>query len=171
MHDAPTIRNVRIQDLDRCFAIERAGYGGEEAATIEKIKTRIETYPEGFLVLEHNEEVLGFINCGACYTVELSDEDFKELIGHTPEGPNIVIMSVVVHPSHQHLGYAQQLMHAFIKQMQAMNKQDIYLICQEELIGFYEQFGYKRLGVSDSTHGGLQWHEMVIKLPHTNVSS
>ena len=43
-------------------------------------------------------EVAGFVNSGAAFDVQMSDEAFKELIGHDPAGPNVVIMSVVVHP-------------------------------------------------------------------------
>ena len=62
------IRQVTIEDLDRCYAIERAAYEGEEAATRKKIARRIRDYPEGFIVLEHEGLLAGFIN----WTLELS---------------------------------------------------------------------------------------------------
>ncbi len=68
----------------------------------EKIRKRICVYAEGFVVLEAGGEVVGFINSGATDTVELSNEHFKESIGHDPEGRYFVIMSVVVHPASQH---------------------------------------------------------------------
>lgn len=163
-HHTHLIRSAQLADLDACYAIERAGYGGDEAATREKIQLRIEQYPEGFLVLEVDQQVIGFINCGACHEIALSDEAFKELIGHDPKGPNIVIMSVVVHPAHQHQGHASLLMKHFIKAMRHMEKESLYLICQSDLIGFYAQFGFIDLGVSNSTHGGLQWNEMSLSL-------
>lgn len=163
-------RQARIDDLDRCYTIEQEGYAGDEAATREKIEHRILTYPEGFLVAENETEVIGFINCGACHEVELSDEDFKELIGHDAAGKHIVVMSVVVHPDYQRQGYASHLMRHFIKQMQRLNKEDIYLICQGELIGFYEQFGFEYLNVSASEHGGLDWHEMRLALPSVSAN-
>lgn len=158
------IRQVKKQDLNRCFEIESMAYAGDEAASIEKIVKRIETYPQGFIVEELNDEVVGFINSGACHQVELSDEDFKELIGHDPNGKHIVIMSVVVHPDFQKQGIATKLMHAFIAQMEQLHKTDIYLICQTELIDMYAIFGYIHLGESDSDHGGLAWHEMILQL-------
>ncbi len=155
-----TIRQAREADLERCFVIERTAYAGDEAASKEKILKRITTYPQGFIVLENNREIIGFINCGATHHVELSDEEFKELIGHDPAGEHIVVMSVVVHPDYQCSGMAGRLMRAFITQMQRMHKQDIYLICQESLIPMYVHFGFELLGKSDSTHGGLSWYEM-----------
>ncbi len=154
------IRQVTIEDLDRCCAIERAAYEGEEAATRDKIARRIREYPEGFIVLAQDGSVAGFINSGATDDVDLADEAFKELEGHDPAGRHVVVFSVVVHPDHQGLGLAGKLMDAFTARMQAMGKQSIHLICQDRHIGFYAKYGFVYGGLSPSTHGGLKWHAM-----------
>lgn len=159
-----TIRNVREGDLKRCFEIESVSYVGDEAATKEKILKRIKTYPEGFLILENEEEIIGFINSGATNKVVLSDEEFKELVGHDPAGKLIVVMSVVVHPDYQGRGMAGILMKRFISSMREMGKTYIYLICQSELVDMYAHSGFIHLGKSDSDHGGLSWHEMSLSL-------
>src|SRR5262245_6781633 len=97
----PTFRQALRQDAPRCFEIERAAYEGDEAATEEKISRRIAVYPEGFLVLEVDGRIVGFINSGCARRVVMSDESFKELVGHEPDAPNVVIMSVVVDPAYQ----------------------------------------------------------------------
>jgi ribosomal protein S18 acetylase RimI-like enzyme len=161
---ALTVRSVKESDLERCFEIETVSYAGDEAATKEKILPRIQTYPEGFLVLENEKEIIGFINSGATHNVKLSDEEFKELIGHDPTGKHIVIMSVVIHPEYQGRSMASILMKCFIESMRKMGKTDIYLICQTELITLYAKYGFVYLGESDSDHGGLHWHEMSLLL-------
>jgi len=158
------IRIVNKQDLDRCFEIESVSYSGDEAASEDKILNRIKTYPEGFIVLENNREIIGFINSGATQKVELSDEEFKELIGHDPEGKHIVILSVVIHPDYQGKGMASKLMNSFIDKMNALGKIDIFLICQSELIDMYARYGFVNLGISDSDHGGMSWNEMSLSL-------
>jgi len=158
------LREVKTADLDRCFEIETSAYAGDEAATKEKILTRIETYPEGFIVLENADEIIGFINAGATHQVELSDEAFKELVGHDPLGQYIVVMSVVIDPKYQGQGFANRLLVDFIERMQALHKAEIYLICQTELIPLYAKHGFSHLGESDSDHGGLSWHEMSLSL-------
>jgi len=158
------LREVKNTDLDRCFEIETSAYAGDEAATKEKILTRIETYPEGFIVLENADEIIGFINAGATHQVELSDEAFKELVGHDPQGQYIVVMSVVIDPKYQGQGFANRLLVDFIERMQALHKAEIYLICQTELIPLYAKHGFAHLGESDSDHGGLSWHEMSLSL-------
>ncbi|MGB5445805.1 MAG: GNAT family N-acetyltransferase [Psychromonas sp.] len=158
------IRPVKESDLERCFEIETVSYAGDEAASKEKILTRIQTYPEGFVVLENSEEVIGFINSGATHKVALSDEEFKELIGHDPSGKHIVIMSVVIHPKYQGQSLTSKLMTHFIDAMKGMGKTEIYLICQTELINMYSKYGFIYLGESGSDHGGLSWHEMSLSL-------
>ena len=161
------IRIVNEQDLDRCFEIESVSYSGDEAATKQKIFKRIKNYPEGFIVLENDKEIIGFINSGATQKVELSDEEFKELIGHDPEGKHIVILSVVIHPDYQGKGMASKLMNSFIDKMKALGKTDIFLICQSELIDMYARYGFVNLGISDSDHGGMSWNEMSLSLQDT----
>ncbi|WP_432695888.1 GNAT family N-acetyltransferase [Marinobacterium sp. YM272] len=158
------IREASLNDLDTCYQIETSAYAGDEAATREKIEKRILTYPEGFLVLELDDEVVALVNAGATDKVEMSDEAFKELIGHDPAGRHIVIMSVAVAPAHQGKGYAGRLLSAFIDRMRTMDKREIHLICQTELIDFYAKYGFEYRCVSDSEHGGLNWHEMTLNL-------
>lgn len=94
----PIFRSAVPADADRCYDIEITSYEGDEAATREKIATRIDLYPQGFLCMEVDNHIVGFINGGCAWDVVMSDEEFKELVGHDPAAPNVVIMSVVVHP-------------------------------------------------------------------------
>ncbi|WP_439865021.1 GNAT family N-acetyltransferase [Pseudomonas antarctica] len=161
---ALTFRNALPADAARCFEIETTAYEGDEAATLEKIATRIALYPEGFLILEVDGAVVGFINCGCAYDVVMSDEAFKELVGHSPEAPNVVIMSVVVDPAHQGKGYARALMTEFVQRMCDLGKHTIHLMCKEQHVELYARMGYAYVKPSPSDHGGMAWHEMVMVL-------
>lgn len=158
------MRTAHPLDLERCYEIETESYSGDEAATKEKILKRITNYPQGFIVLENQQEIIGFINSGATHQVVLSDEEFKELVGHDPSGKYIVIMSVVIHPKYQGVGMASLLMNYFINEMKALGKSEMFLICQTELVDMYRQYGFTYLGKSDSDHGGMSWHEMSLSL-------
>ncbi len=161
----PLFRNAMPADAARCYAIEISAYEGDEAATLEKIALRISQYPQGFLVLEVDGVIVGFINSGCAENVEMSDEDFKQLIGHDPDAENVVIMSVVVDPAFQGQGYSSLLMREFIRRMEGMGKKTIHLMCKEHHVGLYEKFGYRYVKPSESDHGGMAWHEMVMDLP------
>src|SRR5476651_1584082 len=128
---ALTFRNALPADTARCFEIEISAYEGDEAATLEKIATRIAQYPEGFLILEADGEVVGFINSGCAHKVVMSDEAFKELVGHSAEAPNVVIMSVVLDPAQQGKGHSTRMMDEFVQRMRALDKKTIHLMCKE----------------------------------------
>lgn len=160
----PALRTATPADAERCYEIEAAAYEGDEGATPEKITTRIEQYPEGFLVMTLNEEVVGFINSGCAFDVTMSDKAFKELVGHDPAAPNVVIMSVAVEPAHQGQGYASTLMRAFIERMKALGKESIHLVCKERHVDLYRYMGYRYVKPSDADYGGMAWHEMVMAL-------
>ena len=161
---ALTLRNAIPADAARCYEIEISAYEGDEAATLEKITTRIALYPQGFLILEVDGQVVGFINSGCAHDVVMSDEAFKELLGHAADAPNVVIMSVVVDPAHQGKGYATQLMTAFVQRMRGMGKQTIHLMCKEQHVPLYTRMSYQYVQPSASDHGGMAWHEMVMTL-------
>src|SRR5262245_61612444 len=121
-----SFRQAVLSDTDRCFEIEASAYEGDEAATREKIATRISQYPQGFMVMELDGKVIGFINSGCAFDVVMSDEAFKELVGHDPDAPNVVIMSVVIDPAHQGKGYSSLMMRTFVSQASAMAKKTIH---------------------------------------------
>jgi ribosomal protein S18 acetylase RimI-like enzyme len=160
----PTFRQAQPADIDRCFEIETTAYEGDEAATREKIATRIKNYPNGFIVIELTGVVVGFINSGCAFDVVMSDEEFKELIGHDATAPSVVIMSVVVDPAFQGQGLATSLMTEFVRRMRAEGKESIHLMCKQRHVSFYERLGYTYVKESASDHGGMSWHEMVMML-------
>ncbi|MDM0034376.1 GNAT family N-acetyltransferase [Variovorax sp. J22P271] len=159
-----TLRDAVPRDAARCFEIESAAYEGDEAATLAKIVKRIEVYPQGFLVLEVDDEVVGFINSGCADPVVMSDSAFKELVGHDPAAPKVVIMSVAVAPARQGRGFSKLLMTEFVRRMRAAGKREIHLMCKQDHIELYRRMGYDYARPSASNHGGMAWHEMIQRL-------
>ncbi|WP_338523819.1 GNAT family N-acetyltransferase [Pseudomonas batumici] len=157
-------RNAVPSDAAPCFQIESDAYEGDEAATLEKISTRIAQYPQGFLILEDAGKIIGFINSGCAHEVVMSDEAFKELVGHSAEAPNVVIMSVVIAPGRQGKGYSTRMMAEFVQRMRVQGKRSIHLMCKEQHVELYRRMGYDYVRPSPSDHGGMAWHEMVMDL-------
>jgi predicted N-acetyltransferase YhbS len=94
----------------------------------------------------------------------MTDEELKALVGHDPEGANMVVFSLAVLPEFRGRGIAHELMHRFMDESRRMGKQRVMLLCKDALIVFYERLGFRYAGVSASTHGGAAWHEMVLTL-------
>ena len=158
------IRHVLPKDLDDCFLVETSGFPPEEAATRETIKLRIDTFPQGFFVAEMNGKVVGILNSASTDKEDISDEELKQLIGHDPNGKNMVIFALAVLPEFQKQGIARQLMTRFVKEARVNKKENVLLLCKQPLIAYYERLGFDHMGLSRSTHGGAEWHEMRSRL-------
>ena len=158
------IRHVLPEDLDGCFTVETSGFPPEEAATRETIQLRIETFAEGFLIAEANGRVVGILNSAATHKDDISDEELKQLIGHDPTGRNMVVFALVVLPAYQKQGIAGRLMSRFVEEARAGEKEKVLLMCKAHLVAYYERMGFTHVGVSRSTHGGAEWHEMLLRL-------
>ncbi|WP_372712707.1 GNAT family N-acetyltransferase [Ilyobacter sp.] len=158
------IRNGKPEDLEECFILESRTFPECEAASRENIKIRLSEFADGFIVGEIKGKIVAHINSGSTNKDDITDEEFKGLIGHESCGENIVIFSVAVSPEYQKQGMASEMMREFIEISRKLKKKNILLICKENLIGVYEKMGYKKNGISASTHGGAVWYEMIYYL-------
>ncbi len=158
------VRTVLPQDLDDCFLVETSGFPPEEAATRKTIQRRINTFPQGFFVAEIGGRVVGMLNSASTNKDDISDEELKQLIGHDPLGKNMVVFALAVLPEYQKRGIARQLMSRFIREARELQKETVFLMCKRHLIAYYESMGFALVGLSNSTHGGAEWHEMRLAL-------
>lgn len=165
--DNIVIRHVLSKDLDECFLVETSGFQPEEAATKETIKLRIDTFPQGFLVAEVEGRVIGMLNSASTNKDDISDEELKQLIGHEVDGKNMVVFALAVLPEFQKRGIARQLMSRFVEEARGLKKGNVLLMCKQYLIAYYEGMGFVHMGISKSTHGGAEWHEMRLTLQTT----
>jgi len=60
-------------------------------------------------------QIIGLINAGACFAVQLADDDFKQMIGHDSLGDKTAIMSVVVLPCYLRQGIVNIMLKNFIE--------------------------------------------------------
>src|SRR5512139_2038440 len=104
------IRQVLADDLEACFLVEVSTFPPQEAATRETIQRRIERFPQGFLVAELDEKIVGMLNSASTHKEDISDEELKQLVGHDPDGANMVVFALAVLPEFQKRGIARQLM-------------------------------------------------------------
>ncbi len=163
-----TIRRVEREDLDDCVTLEKICYQPIEQASRDFIEKRIEVYPDGFYVAEHNGRIIGMVNCGATHQDDITDEEFKKLIGHVRNGKNSVIFSLAVHPDYRGKGIAKTLLKQIINVSQDKEKNSVLLLCKDQLIEFYEHLGFAYNKTSNSDYGGYTWHEMSFPLSAHN---
>ena len=159
------IRHATIEDLEACDRIESACFLPSEAASKSSIETRITRFPEGFLVAELDGVLVGQINSGATNQDDITNEAFKQLIGHEPGGKHLVIFSLAVLPEYQGQGIAGRLLQSFLQEAVESGRAAVLLLCKTHLIPYYQRFGFIDRGKSASTHGGFEWHEMSLAIP------
>ncbi|MGE4291298.1 MAG: GNAT family N-acetyltransferase [Desulfovibrio sp.] len=166
--DSVLIRRVRGEDRKGCCGVEAACFPQEEAASPAAIADRIRIFPEGFYVAEALDRgtsvIAGMVNSGATDKGDITDEAFKQLVGHDPDGENMVVFSLSVRPEWRGCGIAWRLMERFAEESRKLGKQRILLLCKEHHVVFYRRLGFAHGGLSVSTHGGAAWHEMCREL-------
>jgi len=86
-------------------------------------------------------------------------------VGHREEGRTICIHSLAVLPEYQNRGLGKTLMLAYIQRLESHGIADrIALIAHEELIPYYEGFGFTSQGKSEAQFGGGGWFDLVHEL-------
>lgn len=159
-----TIRPVTSNDLDAVARVEATCFPPAEGADLETFRTRIATFPDSFFVAEtKDKEIIGFIN--GCVTDRpiLGDELYHDASLHKQDGDYQTIFGLDVLPAYQRQGVAFDLMNHMIQKTKERGKKGLILTCKDHLIHYYEKFGYQHQGVSDSTHGGATWNDMLLE--------
>lgn len=155
------IRNATMQDLEALTAVEAACFPAAEAATGEDFAARLAVYPNHFWLLEDEEgTLLSFINGMVTDEPTLRDEMYENAALHQENGAWQMIFGVNTLPSYRRRGLAAQVMERVIADARAQGRKGCVLTCKDRLIHYYEKFGYRNEGVSQSVHGGVVWYDM-----------
>lgn len=157
------IREVTMDDLERVTEVEAVCFLAAEAAGRESFQDRIRSFSDSFFVAEKDGQIVGFINGAVTDERTIRDEMFEDVSLHDPKGNYQSIFGLDIVPQWQHMGIAGELMEHMIEEARRKGRKGLILTCKERLIGFYERFGYKNLGVSRSVHGGAVWYDMILE--------
>jgi len=155
------IRQADLSDWEEILAIEQLNFPAAEAAGSEVIKERIEQIPDTFLLAELHGQLAGYIVGPAVQERYLTDGLFSKVGANPQEGGFVAVQSLSVHPDFQRQGVGTLLLAALKETAVQQNRQGISLTCHDELIPYYEMNGFVYEGISDSTHGGAVWSDMI----------
>lgn len=154
------IRTAVLLDLSAVTAVEAECFPPSEAAGEKEFEARLCIYPNHFWLLEHNGRLIGFINGMVTNKPAITDEMFENAELHNESGGWQTIFGVNTIPEYRRKGYAAKIMERVITDARAQGRKGCILTCKEELIKYYEKFGYKTQGISKSVHGGAVWYDM-----------
>lgn len=155
-----TIRTASLDDLDAIAAAELASFPAAEAATRESFAARLSIYPDHFWLLEVDGRLASFVNGMTTDEPVLRDEMYDDAALHNETGAWQMIFGVVTVPEFRRRGYAERLLRHVVEEARAQGRRGLVLTCKDHLVHYYAKFGFVDEGLSDSTHGGVAWHEM-----------
>ncbi|MBQ3670617.1 MAG: GNAT family N-acetyltransferase [Treponema sp.] len=162
------IRHAHLGDVEKLNELESLCFPAAEAASRESLEKRVKAFPNHFWLLfdcDENgteKELVSFINGLVTNQKDLTDEMYDNPSLHDENGDWQMIFGVDTAPAFQHKGFASRVMERVIADTKRDGRKGIVLTCKEKLRTFYEKFGFKSEGVSDSTHGGVVWLQMRI---------
>ncbi len=154
------IRKATMHDLSAITAVEAECFPAAEAATEKAFKDRLTVYPNHFWLLEDDGKLVSFINGMVTDEPTIQDEMFKDALLHNESGNWQAIFGVNTIPGHRKRGCAAKIMEQVIKDAKSENRMGCILTCKQELIHYYEKFGFVNIGTSNSVHGGAVWYDM-----------
>lgn len=156
------IRQANIEDLNEIIKIESICFPPEEAASEEVIRDRFQAFSENFLVAVEGDKVVGFINGCTTDKASLPDKLYHDVKFHNQNGKFQTVFGLDVLPQYRNKGVACELLKSFIELSRKRGKKGMVLTCKDYLVHYYEKFGFKHEGVSNSSHGGAKWNDMIL---------
>lgn len=157
------IRTATLKDLRNLYEIEIQCFPRQEAATKDTLKTRLQCYANHFWVLEDDTTIIGSINGMVTDEPVLTDLMYTNAAIHTETGAWQMIFGVDVIPEYRGQGYGGKLINHAIQAAKAQGRLGLVLTCKENLIAYYEKFGFVSQGLSDSNHGNTTWYQMTLE--------
>lgn len=154
------IRMATIEDLEEIAAIELRCFPVEEAATEKDFRERLTVYPNHFWVIEDGGKIVSFVNGMVTNESILEDKMFEDARMHDEDGQWQMIFGVNTLPEYRRQGCAERIINQVISDAKAQGRKGLVLTCKEKLLHYYEKFGFKNEGISESTHGGAVWYDM-----------
>ena len=115
------------------------------------MRERVQYAPELFLAAVDKEtgKIAGTLNGLATNETKFRDAFFDEISLYDPKGENVMLLGLSVLPEYRGQGIARALMEEYSLQ---------------DKVEMYKKMNFRDEGISASTWGGEEWHDMTRKL-------
>lgn len=154
------IRTATLNDLDAVTAVEAECFPAAEAATREELCERLKYYADHFWLMFDGDKLVAFVDGFVTDDKDLTDEMYAKADLHNEHGAWQMIFGVNTIPSYRRQGYAEELIKRAIEDAKKQGRKGLVLTCKDHLVHYYAKFGFVNEGVSESTHGNVQWNQM-----------
>lgn len=155
-------RNIEQSEAEQAIAIEQICFPPNEACSEESMLNRIAAARELFLVAvdKGTGEIAGFLNGIATDEYRFRDEFFTDANLHKENGKNIMLLGLDVLPEYRRHGLGRELVYQYLRRERENCRKEVVLTCLQSKVKMYKKFGFVDRGISNSTWGGEEWHEM-----------
>ncbi len=159
-------RGIRQEETEQAVQIEQICFPPHEACSRESMQRRIAAVPELFLVAVDRAtgRIAGFLNGIATEESIFRDEFFTDETLYDPNGKRVMLLGLDVLPEYRGRGLAKAIVSQYARREKENGRQLLILTCLEGKVQMYQRMGFVDQGISGSTWGDEEWHEMTYKL-------
>ena len=144
-----TIREAQPLDLEQLWLIGESNSDSQDNISVEIIKERIRNHAGTFLLASLDDQGIAYITAAPLpipslrkWMLEIGDEEFIN-------ENSIILEDLAVHPDYQGQGFGTLLLAALKEVTRQQNRPGIYLLCEDELLSYFEMNGFVEQGVVD----------------------
>lgn len=159
-------RDILPEEAGQAVEIEQICFPPNEACSETMMRERIKKAPGFFLVAvdKRTKRLAGFLNGIGTDETVFRDAFFTDAGLHDPDGKSVMLLGLDVLPGYRGQGLAREIMSRYLAREKERGRKQVILTCLEDKVKMYEKMGFTDLGLSGSSWGGEQWHEMRCEL-------
>lgn len=157
---------IRSEETEEVTEIEQICFPPNEACSPKSMAERIRAAAELFLVAEEIEtgKIAGFLNGLSTNESTFRDEFFTDASLYDPDGENVMLLGLDVRPEYRRQGLAREIVRQYVLRETKKGRRRLVLTCLDSKVEMYQKFGFRDLGIANSSWGGEVWHEMDYQL-------
>lgn len=143
------IREAQQSDIDQICLIQESISNTLEIMNREIIEERIRKHAGTFLLASLDDQEIAYIAAATLpipslrqWILEIGDEEFIS-------ENSIILEDLAVDPDFQGQGFGTLLLSALKEVTRQQNRPGIYLLCEDELLAYFEMNGFVEQGIVD----------------------
>lgn len=159
------IREAQQSDIDQIYLIQESISSSLEILNRKIIEERIRNHAGTFLLASLDDQGIAYITATILpfpslrkWMVEIGGEKFIN-------ENSIILEDLAVHPDYQGQGFGTLLLAALKEVTRQQNRPGIYLLCEDELLAYFEMNGFVEQGIVDGERSSevaflMRWHNL-----------
>lgn len=147
------IREAKQSDIDQIYLIQESISSSLEILNRKIIEERIRNHAGTFLLASLDDQGIAYITATILpipslrkWMLEIGGEKFIN-------ENSIILEDLAVHPDYQGQGFGTLLLAALKEVTRQQDRPGIYLLCEDELLAYFEMNGFVEQGIVDGERG------------------